>query len=92
MISVDEAVADLIQDSIAHVEQHKDLVRKLNALAQLAAGAVSAHDVGLALLAELGDETNVKTVLQRQGDLLNKMFNNWYIAARIAANEGRKPQ
>ena len=90
MTSADEAVADLVQGAIAQVEQHRQLVERLTALANLAASCISTHDVGQKLLAELGDENKVKNVLQRNSDLLNKAFTDWYIAARIAAHEGRK--
>lgn len=92
MTSADEAVADLVQDAIAHVEYHRQLVELLTALANLAASCISAHDVGLKLFAELGDEGKVKEVLQRNSDQLNKAFTDWYMAARIAAHEGRKPK
>ena len=84
-----EAVADLCQDCIAQVEQHRRLVQQLTSLAQLAAMGVGPQDIGQVLLAELGDETQVKDILQRQLDFLCKTFNQWHAAARLAANEGR---
>ncbi len=90
MTKASEAVADLVQDSIAHAEQHLRLVKRLTLLADLASTSISTHDVGKKLLDELGDEAKVKKFLQQQGDELNKAFINWYMAARIAAHEGRK--
>lgn len=89
MTSVDEAIAELFQDSAAQVVTHQQLTQRLSALAELASRCISPHDVGIALLTEIGDEEKVKVFLQRQSEYLNNAFTNWYAAARLAANEGR---
>lgn len=90
MITVDQAVAELVQDCAAQTELHTRFAVRLQALTQLACSHVSAHDVGIALLDELGDEAKVAAVLGRNAEEISRNFNQWHAAARLAAHERRQ--